>query len=157
MTIRLHSTEHDRQNRPSRTRLDAGLKILLLPLLLMAATPTDAAPAPAAGSGMMAPPADSRPYDPKLLRLAEILGAIHYLRELCGANEGQFWRDTMQELMKTEGSTAIRRSRLTRSFNQGYRSYSRTYNVCTPSARSTIDRFLTEGAEIADALSTGNP
>ena len=104
----------------------------------------------------MAPPADSRPYDPKLLRLAEILGAIHYLRELCGANEGQFWRDTMQELMKTEGSTAIRRSRLTRSFNQGYRSYSRTYNVCTPSARSTIDRFLTEGAEIADGLSTGN-
>jgi len=29
------------------------------------------------------PPPDDRPYDGKLMRLAEILGAIHYLRELC--------------------------------------------------------------------------
>jgi uncharacterized protein (TIGR02301 family) len=36
---------------------------------------------------------DTRPYDEKLLRLSEILGAVHYLRELCGANEGQSWRD----------------------------------------------------------------
>ena len=28
---------------------------------------------------------DDRPYDNKLLRLSEILGAVHYLRELCGA------------------------------------------------------------------------
>lgn len=95
---------------------------------------------------------DSRPYDTKLLRLAELLGAIHYLRELCGANEGQFWRDTMTELMKSEGTTAIRRARLTRSFNQGYRNYSRTYNICTPTAQSTIERFLSEGAEIAETL-----
>ena len=102
-------------------------------------------------------PADSRPYDTKLLRLAELLGAIHYLRELCGANEGQFWRDTMQELMKSEGSSAIRRARMTRGFNLGYRTYSRTYNVCTPSAKSAIDRFLIEGAEIADSLAAGKP
>lgn len=104
-----------------------------------------------------APTGDSRPYDTKLLRLAELLGAIHYLRELCGANEGQFWRDTMQELMKTEGSSAIRSSRLTRSFNQGYRSYSRTYSSCTPSARSAIDRFLIEGAQLSDTLAAGTP
>lgn len=96
--------------------------------------------------------ADSRPYDTKLLRLAELLGAVHYLRELCGANEGQFWRETMTELMKSEGTTAIRRARLTRAFNQGYRNYSRTYNICTPTAKSTIVRFLAEGAEIADGL-----
>jgi uncharacterized protein (TIGR02301 family) len=99
--------------------------------------------------------ADSRPYDAKLLRLAELLGAVHYLRELCGANEGQFWRDTMMELMKSEGSSAIRRARMTRGFNQGYRNYSRTYNVCTPTAQSTIERFLAEGAEIADGLAAG--
>ena len=28
------------------------------------------------------PPPDDRPYDNKLMRLAEILGAVHYLREL---------------------------------------------------------------------------
>ena len=47
----------------------------------------------------------------------------------------------------------MRRARLTRSFNQGYRNYSRTYNVCTPTAKANIDRFLAEGAELAAGLS----
>ena len=79
-------------------------------------------------------------------RLSEILGAVHYLRELCGADEGQFWRERMGELLEAEGSSALRRARLTRSFNKGYRSYSRTYNTCSPSAQNAINRFLTEGA-----------
>ena len=95
---------------------------------------------------------DTRPYDDKLLRLCEILGAVHYLRELCGSSDGQLWRDRMKELMDAEGSTALRRAKLTRSFNNGYRSYSRTYNTCTPSAQTAINRFLAEGAEIAADL-----
>lgn len=95
---------------------------------------------------------DSKPYDDKLNRLAEILGAVHYLRELCGANDGQLWRDRMREVMDGEGSSALRRARLTRSFNNGYRSYSRTYQSCTQTAETAIKRFLTEGAEIADGL-----
>lgn len=95
---------------------------------------------------------DGKPYDEKLYRLSEILGAVHYLRELCGADEGQLWRERMSELLKAEGYSALRRARLTRSFNKGYRSYSRTYNTCSPSAQSAINRFLTEGAQIADTL-----
>jgi uncharacterized protein (TIGR02301 family) len=95
---------------------------------------------------------DTKPYDDKLMRLSEILGAVHYLRELCGANDGQTWRERMKELMNAEGSTALRRARLTRSFNSGYRSYSRTYNTCTPSAQTAIAKFLAEGTGIADAL-----
>ena len=100
---------------------------------------------------------DTRPYDERLMRLSEILGAVHYLRELCGANDGQAWRDRMKELMDAEGSTALRRAKLTRSFNNGYRSYSRTYNSCTASAQTAITRFLSEGAEIADALTKSVP
>jgi uncharacterized protein (TIGR02301 family) len=100
---------------------------------------------------------DARPYDDKLMRLSEILGAVHYLRELCGANDGQTWRERMRELMDAEGSTALRRAKLTRSFNNGYRSYSRTYNTCTPSAQTAINRFLSEGAEIADGLMKSVP
>ena len=58
----------------------------------------------------------------------------------------------MSELLQAEGSSALRRARLTRSFNKGYRSYSRTYNTCSPSAQNAINRFLTEGAQIADGL-----
>jgi uncharacterized protein (TIGR02301 family) len=95
---------------------------------------------------------DTKPYDDRLFRLSEILGAVHYLRELCGADEGQAWRQRMGDLLQAEGSTALRKARLTRSFNKGYRSYSRTYNTCSPSAQNAINRFLTEGAQIADGL-----
>jgi uncharacterized protein (TIGR02301 family) len=115
-------------------------------LLITAATAFAAAAQPALGA------ADSKPYDDRLMRLSEILGAVHYLRELCGANDGQVWRERMRELMDAEGSTALRRAKLTRSFNSGYRSYSRTYNSCTPSAQTAIARFLAEGADIADGL-----
>jgi uncharacterized protein (TIGR02301 family) len=77
---------------------------------------------------------------------------VHYLRELCGANDGQLWRDKMRELIEAEGSSALRRAQLARSFNNGYRSYSRTYNSCTASAQTAIQRFLAEGADISDTL-----
>ncbi len=98
---------------------------------------------------------DLKPYDDKLMRLSEILGAVHYLRELCGANEGQYWRDRMRELTEAEGSTALRRAKLARAFNQGYRSYSRTYNTCSPSAQTAITRFLAEGTQLTEALVKG--
>ena len=98
------------------------------------------------------PPPDDRPYDAKLLRLAEILGAVHYLRELCGAQEGQLWRDQMREIVKNEGSTAVRRAKLVNSFNDGYRGYRRTYRSCTESASLANARFTEEGAEIAALL-----
>lgn len=99
----------------------------------------------------------TKPYDSQLLRLSEILGAVHYLRELCGAGEGQLWREQMRELIRAEGSSALRRARLTRSFNEGYRSYSRTYKICTASAKTAVERFLTEGTEIAETLIKQNP
>jgi uncharacterized protein (TIGR02301 family) len=104
------------------------------------------------GAAVPARAQDVKPYDERLMRLSEILGAVHYLRELCGNNDGQLWRERMRDIMEGEGSSALRRAKLTRSFNTGYRSYSRTYQSCTPSAQTAIDRFLTEGTQLADAL-----
>src|SRR5262245_4127111 len=106
--------------------------------------------APGAAAQIALGAADSKPYDDRLMRLSEILGAVHYLRELCGANDGQVWRDRMKELMDAEGSTALRRAKLTRSFNSGYRRYSRTYNSCTPSDKTDINHFMLECMERAE-------
>jgi uncharacterized protein (TIGR02301 family) len=110
------------------------------------------APQPVAPPAVRSPAVEVKPYDDKLLRLSEVLGAVHYLRELCGANEGQIWRDRMQDLMLAEGSSPIRKARLTKGFNQGYTSYSRTYRACTPSAQTAVNRFMTEGTVIAETL-----
>jgi uncharacterized protein (TIGR02301 family) len=95
---------------------------------------------------------DERPYDEQLLRLSEILGAIHYLRALCGAEEGQLWRNQMKEILRSEGTTAIRRAMLARSFNKGYRGYRRTYRSCNDSARTAIERFMEEGDSLTALL-----
>ncbi len=102
------------------------------------------------------PPPDDRPYDSKLMRLAEILGAVHYLRELCGAQEGQIWREQMKEILRNEGTTAVRRAKLVNSFNDGYRGYRRTYRSCTQSATLATTRFSSEGATIAASLAQGS-
>lgn len=99
-----------------------------------------------------AQPSDIKPYDDKVARLSEILGAVHYLRELCGNNDGQLWRERMRELVESDGTTPGRRAKLTKSFNDGYRSYSRTYQSCTPTAQVAISRFLTEGAQLSETL-----
>jgi uncharacterized protein (TIGR02301 family) len=139
----------------SRSRRGAALLGALAALAIaVAAAATGPAANPAWAQGTSS---DTKPYDDKLMRLSEILGAVHYLRELCGSSDGQKWRDQMRELMDTEGSSALRRAKLTRSFNNGYRSYSRTYNVCSQSAQTAITRFLAEGAEIAESLAKTAP
>jgi uncharacterized protein (TIGR02301 family) len=89
------------------------------------------------------------PYDGELQRLSEILGALQYLRGLCGSNEGQKWRNEMQALVDAEAPSGERRNRLTVSFNRGYRGFQQTYRTCTPAAGVAIRRYLAEGAKIA--------
>lgn len=128
-----------------------ALAILSALAIVLATANAHAAP-PAPPVAPVAPNKDAKPYDDRLMRLSEILGALHFLRELCGANEGQFWRQRMEELIRAEGSSALRQARLTRGFNQGYRNYQRTYSACTPTAQTAITRFLTEGATLSEGL-----
>ena len=89
------------------------------------------------------------PFDGDLQRLAEILGALHYLRNLCGAHEGQKWRDEMQALVDAETPTGERRQKMVASFNRGYQGFQQTYRTCTPSATIAIKRYLEEGTRIS--------
>src|SRR4029450_11489397 len=73
--------------------------------------------APAAMAARAQAPA---PFDGNLQRLAEIMGALHYLRALCGANEGQKWRNEVQALIDAEAPSGDPRTRMIRSFNRRY-------------------------------------
>lgn len=137
----------------SPTSYYSRVQALVATLLLACVLVTGGLPQAGAQYGSFREPdTDDRPYDEKLLRLSEILGAIHYLRALCGAQEGQVWRDQMRDLIEAEGTTAIRRAKLVKGFNKGYRGYRRTYRSCTEPARTAIDRFMEEGATLADLL-----
>jgi uncharacterized protein (TIGR02301 family) len=88
-------------------------------------------------------------FEADLQRLSEILGALHYLRGVCGANEGMKWRNEMQALMDAEAQAPERRAKMVASFNRGYSGFQQIYRTCTPAANLAIKRYLDEGTMIA--------
>jgi uncharacterized protein (TIGR02301 family) len=92
------------------------------------------------------------PFDADLQRLAEVLGALHYLRGICGANEGSKWRNEMQALIDAETPTGDRRTRMIAGFNRGYNGFQQTYRTCTPAATVAIRRYIEEGSKISRDL-----
>lgn len=102
-------------------------------------------------TGPTTPPAQDEPapYDKDLARLSEILGALHFLRGICGSNEGQKWRDEAQTLIEAEAPTGARHDQMIASFNRGYRGFQQSYRSCTPAADAVIRRYLEEGAKLA--------
>lgn len=107
-----------------------------------------------AGAPVRAQIPSEPPYEKEMQRLAQILGAVHYLRTLCGADEGQTWRSMMQQLIDAESPTAERRARLVDSFNRGYRGFEQTYRTCTRTAVWVIDSYMEEGADIAQKIAS---
>jgi uncharacterized protein (TIGR02301 family) len=144
--------------RSFRLQFVSGATFLLLSLFsgIDAYAQNTQAIQPAPAQPGIAGDSDAKPYDQQIYQLAELLGAVHYLRELCGAEEGQTWRNQMRELVSAEGTTALRRARLVDSFNKGYRGYSRTYRTCTKPALVAIDRFMEQGANITAGLMQNN-
>ena len=92
------------------------------------------------------------PFDADLQRLAEILGTLHYLRGICGSNEGGKWRNEMQALVDAETPSGERRARMIAGFNRGYNGFQQTYRTCTPAAGVAIRRYIEEGAKISKDL-----
>ena len=92
------------------------------------------------------------PFDGELQRLSEILGTLHYLRGICGNNEGAKWRNEMQALVDAETPTGERRARMIAGFNRGYNGFQQTYRTCTPAAAIAIRRYIEEGSKISRDL-----
>jgi len=115
------------------------LLAILAVVLACALAPTRAQDAPA-------------PFDGDLQRLAEILGTLHYLRGICGSNEGNKWRNEMQALIDAETPSGDRRARMISGFNRGYNGFQQTYRTCTPAAMVAIRRYIDEGAKISRDL-----
>lgn len=107
---------------------------------------------PAAAEPPAAAPSEgdsSLPFEPQLLRLAEILGALNYLEPLCGQTAATDWRAEVTALIETEAKTDLARETITGAYNHGYRGYALSYRICTPNAQKIISRFTSEGGKIA--------
>jgi uncharacterized protein (TIGR02301 family) len=135
----------------SRRVLRSGLAAALLGAAFAGQAWAEQAPAkPAVAAEPPAPAADPPPpYEPQLLRLAELMGALAYLRDLCGAHDADAFRAKMASLLEVEARSQTRKESLAGAYNNGFRGYELSYRVCTPAAREIIARFLDEAAKIS--------
>lgn len=84
------------------------------------------------------------PFEANLVRLSEVLGSLHFLRNLCGEASNE-WFTHMEQLLEAEDPDDTRRARFVASFNSGYQAFESNYVRCTPSAVEAIGRYMKEG------------
>jgi uncharacterized protein (TIGR02301 family) len=117
-----------------------------------------AAPRPTAQPAAPAPTPPPAPepaptaYEPDLLKMSEVMGALAFLRELCQNADGPAWRQKMTELLAAEGTTQGRRERLAGAYNTGFRSYALTYRQCTAAAEEAAGRLAADGERLSRLL-----
>lgn len=106
----------------------------------------------AGGAAARAEPGDP-PYQQKIERLSEIIGSVHYLRNLCGEKSDN-WREKMDALLSAEKAEPERRARLVARFNRGYRSFAGSYENCTQAAITALSRYTQEGETLTGEIVT---
>ncbi|WP_273789151.1 TIGR02301 family protein [Bartonella sp. ML70XJBT] len=98
----------------------------------------------------------SPPYEKKLLRLAEILGSLHFLQNLCEPPTNQVpinqWYDYMNALIEAEHPIPQRRAYFYEAFNEAYRAFSENYHHCTQAAIEANQRYIKEGRALSENL-----
>jgi len=96
----------------------------------------------------LGPPETPPPYEPQVLRLAEILGALSHLRAVCGEPDAEQWRARMGNFIEAEAKSAARKEKLAGAYNRGFRGYEMSHRACTAGARTAIQRFMREGEKL---------
>lgn len=130
---------------------------LLSALLLLILLPAGAVQAQGAVGTMETVPSAAMPapYDAQLSKLSEVLGAVHYLRNLCADAPEPQWRKAMQDLIAAEtANEPARQEQFVAAFNRGYRGFASVHSTCTASAREAGERYRNEGATLVTEITT---
>lgn len=107
-------------------------------------------------AGTFLPRAEALALPGTMMELAEVLGAVHHLRTLCGTNEGQLWRNKMIEMMGAVRPSERERQQLIRHFNNAYHRYKNAYPHCTATAARQSDKLMRDGERLAEGLAASN-
>lgn len=140
--------------RTAGTILALGLWLVIaMPLAAAAQQIRQRPPTPPATSAPAIVPEPQPPaYEPEMLRLAETIGALSFLRQLCNASEAQQWRARMADLLEAEGVTQGRKERLAGAYNRGFKGYGLTYRTCTAAAIEAAIRLSQDGERLTRSL-----
>lgn len=132
------------------------LAFATLAVAMAGARAQTAAESPAETPAVEAPaaaPAGVPPYEDRLLRLAEIIGSLQYLRNLCDPAGETEWRRSMEQLLDNETvGEPGRRAKLTAGYNRGYRAFAAVHTTCSDAAIAAEARYRREGEALASEI-----
>jgi uncharacterized protein (TIGR02301 family) len=97
-------------------------------------------------------PSRADDLDSGLMRLAEILGSVHHLREVCGAHEGALWRNKMIDMLNAAALDAERRQLMIAHFNDAYYQAQNAFPDCSDGAAVKSNTLLDEAHKLAARL-----
>jgi len=107
--------------------------------------------------GLLATPvlAQERPPPERqtLLDLAYTLGESHALRQVCGGEGDQFWRDRMVRMTDAEAADAAFDGRMKQAFNTGFATRQTEFPSCGPASRRAELASAAKGQALASQLS----
>lgn len=93
------------------------------------------------------------PYEDRLHRVAELVGSLHYITNLCGTAKNDQFRMKMQEFIEAETlNEPLRRKLLISKYNKGYRTFASVYTSCTDAAKLVETNYRTEGKALIEEL-----
>lgn len=93
------------------------------------------------------------PYESRLHRVAELVGSLHYITNLCGTAKNDQFRIRMQEFIEAETlNEPLRRKLLISKYNKGYRAFASVYTSCTDAAKLVETNYRTEGKALIEEL-----
>ncbi len=85
----------------------------------------------------------------QLLRIAEIMGAVHYLHGQCDRNDNQTWRNNMARLIELEQPTQETRTLMIERFNAAYETQRQRFRKCNKKRAREAARLAQEGELLA--------
>lgn len=91
--------------------------------------------------------------DDGLTRLSEILGTIHHLRDICGANDGPLWRNKMIDMINAAKLEPEKRQQMISHFNDAYYDARTGFPKCSGEAAKQANLLFDEAETLATQLS----
>lgn len=108
------------------------------------------------GALLLAPlPASASQLNDGLMRLAEILGSVHHLRDVCGANDGLLWRNKMIDMMNVAKLDPKQRKAMISHFNDAFYDARTRFPQCTSDAANRANALFDEAHRLAERLANG--
>lgn len=103
---------------------------------------------------VMAQPADaqSRKLERRLVRISEVMGALHYLRGACYRPERTQWRSQFDLLLKQYRPQIALRNQMTDAFHGSYVYHQRNFNGCNGNTAAEASILAEEGERLSRKL-----